>query len=191
MTPATLDAGACAAFLIVAFAIAGCAQTTWLASSVSRRLAWPLDAGITIRGRRLFGPNKTLRGFVVMVPAAGLAFAVLGALTPVAGRWPLSPSGYGALGVLAGLGFLIAELPNSCLKRQLDIPAGAAATNPIARHIFFVVDHLDSPCGVLAALALVVPVPAWTIVYVLLTGAVIHIGFSRLTFELGGKARAA
>ena len=98
---------------------------------------------------------------------------------------------YGLIGLLAGLGFMAAELPNSFVKRQLDIEPGAPATGPIARRVFFIVDHVDSACGVLVALALAVPVPAWTIVYVLAIGSLVHIGFSRLTFELGGKVRAA
>jgi hypothetical protein len=191
MTGAPLDPAACAVFLILAFSLAGCAQAAWLASATSRRFAWPLDGGATLRGRRLFGPNKTMRGLVVMVPATGLAFMAAAVATPAAGRWPLSPAMYGGLGLLAGIGFMAAELPNSFVKRQLDIPAGAPAAGSLSRRAFFVVDHLDSACGVLVVLALAVSVPALTVVYVLAVGSVIHAGFSLLTFQLGGKTRAA
>ena len=191
MTPATLDPFACAAFLILAFALAGCAQATWLASATSQRFAWPIDGGATLRGRRLFGPNKTVRGFVVMVPATGVAFVFAAAITPSAGVWPLSPFMYGALGLLAGFGFMAAELPNSFVKRQLDIPSGAAAEGSVARRVCLMIDHLDSTCGVLIVVALAVPVPALTILYVLAIGSIVHAGFSLLTFQLGGKARAA
>lgn len=190
MSEALLNPAVCAAFLILAFALAGCAQAMWLASPISRRLAWPLDGGATFRNRPLLGPNKTLRGFVVMVPATGLAFVIVASLAPVAGRWPLSLPMYVALGLLAGLGFMAGELPNSFLKRQLDIPAGEAAAGRIARPVFFLIDRLDSVCGVVVTLALVVPVPALTIVYVLTIGAVVHAAFSLLTFQLGGKTRA-
>jgi CDP-2,3-bis-(O-geranylgeranyl)-sn-glycerol synthase len=187
----TLDPSACAGFLILSFTLAGCAQATWLSSAMSRRLAWPLDAGLTFRGRRLFGPNKTVRGCAVMVPATGVAFVVVATVTSTSGRWTLSLAAYCALGLLAGIGFMAAELPNSFLKRQLDIPAGAAARGSLTHPLFFALDHLDSTCGVLVAVALAVRVPAWTMVYVLAIGWVVHAAFSVLTFRLGGKARAA
>ena len=56
-----------------------------------------------LRGERIFGANKTVRGFVVMVPATAAAFALLAALLGSAGLdragvWRLSPAGYAALG---------------------------------------------------------------------------------------------
>ena len=62
----------CGLFLIVAFVLAGLLQSLWLRSRVSRVLAIPLDGGRTFRGRPILGENKTLRGFVVMIPAAAL-----------------------------------------------------------------------------------------------------------------------
>jgi len=193
VTHAELNPLGCAIFLIGAFAVAGCAQAVWLAWPISQRYAWPLDGGLTWRGRRLLGDNKTIRGFLVMLPATGFAFMVLSTLTMSrgAGLWHLTPIGYTALGVLAGAGFMLGELPNSFVKRQLDIPPGAAAEGRLARPVFFAVDRIDSAVGVLAALMLVVPVPPATIAYVLVVGSVVHGLFSVLTFRLGGKARPA
>jgi hypothetical protein len=193
MSAAGLDPAACAMFLIAAFMLAGVCQASWLAWSASRRLAWPLDAGLTVRGRRVFGANKTVRGVIVMVPATGAAFMTTAAVAPweTFDLWPLSIAGYGALGVLAGAGFMAGELPNSFLKRQLAIAPGAPACGPIARPLFFLIDRMDSALGMLAALAIAVPVPIATVVAVLAVGPAIHGVFSLLTFRLGGKARAA
>jgi CDP-2,3-bis-(O-geranylgeranyl)-sn-glycerol synthase len=193
MSAADLDAAACAAFLVAAFVIAGLGQSLWLASTVSRRFAWPLDGGRTFRGKRIFGSNKTARGVVVMVPATGAAFATLAAIVPVAdhGLWPLTVAGYGALGVVAGAGFMAGELPNSFVKRQLSIAPGAAGGGAIGSRLFLLADRMDSALGMLIALLFVVPVPIPTIVYVLVTGPIIHGAFSVLTFRLGGKARPA
>jgi len=193
MTAYALDAERCAAFLIVAFALAGACQVAWLASPTSRRWAWPIDRGREYRGRRLFGDNKTIRGFLVMVPATGLAFLLVSALTVgrVSGLWPLTPVAYAGVGLLAGLGFMAGELPNSFVKRQLGIRPGAPAEGTISGPLFGVIDRLDSPLGVLAALAVVLPIPAATVVYVLLVGSLVHGSFSVLTFRMGGKARAA
>jgi CDP-archaeol synthase len=191
-----LDPAACAAFLIGAFTLAGCFQTFWLASPLSRRFARPLDGGRTFRGRPLFGTNKNIRGFMVMVPAAGVAFALVAAafmaLGPQsAGLWPGSASRYMLLGIWAGFGFMLGELPNSFLKRQLDIAPGRRAAGAFAGPAFLVLDHLDSIVGMLVALALAIPLPWQTCVYVLLFGPLLHASFSLVLFRLGGKVRAA
>ena len=193
MSAQALDPRDCALFLIVAFALSGCAQATWLASRASWRVAWPVDGGRTFRGRRLFGDNKTVRGFVVMPLATGLAFLSVWLLAgnSSAGLWALTAPQYGGLGVLAGTGFMLGELPNSFIKRQLGITPGAPADGRVLRPLFFLIDRLDSAAGVLVALALVVTVPPATVAYVLVAGSVVHGAFSVLTFRLGGKARAA
>jgi CDP-archaeol synthase len=190
----TLDPLVCAAFLIVAFMLAGVAQTAWLKLPASRRFARPLDTGLTWRGRRLFGANKTLRGFMVMVPAPAIAFALLARLTgnpPSHGLWPLTIVGYAVLGAIAGLGFMLGELPNSFLKRQLDIAPGAAPRGTIAWSCQFLVDRLDSAIGMLLALRLLVVVPWRAVLLVLIVGPFIHWTFSVLLFCLGVKARPA
>lgn len=189
-----LDPTACALFLLAAFTIAGVAQTAWFAAPASRRFARPLDGGRMLRGRRIFGANKTMRGFVVMVPAAGAAFALLAAATgPPArvGLWPLSPVGYALLGAWAGFGFMVGELPNSFVKRQLDVAPGHGSPNRLSNAVQFSVDRLDSGLGMLAAVSLVVPTPSLVWLYVLLAGWAIHWSFSLVLFRLGLKQRAA
>src|SRR5207247_9533425 len=105
------------------FTLAGICQTAWLALPMSQRLAIPLDSGRTFRGRPLFGANKTVRGFVIMVPATGASFAALagvlgGMRAGLAGLWPVSSADCGLLGTWAGFGFMFGELPNSFVKRQ-------------------------------------------------------------------------
>jgi hypothetical protein len=189
-----VSAASCAWFLIGAFVIAGMAQTAWFAAPLSRRFTWPVDGGATFRGRRLFGANKTLRGFVVMVPAAAFAFALVAALTrnpAAAGLWPLSIGGYALLGACAGFGFMAGELPNSFVKRQFDIGPGARARNPFVAAVQFLFDRIDSGIGMLAAVSLAVPTPPMTWLLVLLIGPTFHWAFSVLMFYLGLKARPA
>lgn len=190
---APVDPMACAVFLLVAFVLAGALQTAWFATRASRVFAVPLDGGLTCRGRRLFGANKTARGFVVMVPAAAAAFALLSSLpTPIAdGLWPLTPGQYAALGGWAAFGFMAGELPNSFVKRQLDVPPGAAAAGPLGTACQVLVDRLDSGVGMLLAVSLVVPTPWTTWAVVLLVGPFIHWSFSVVMFRLGIKPRPA
>jgi hypothetical protein len=185
---------ACGCFLLLAFVIAGTAQTAWFASPASRRFAQPLDAGLTLRGRRLFGEHKTRRGFVVMVPASAAAFALLAVLAgdPAAlGLWPLSTSGYALAGAIAGFGFMAGELPNSFAKRQLDIAPGGAPCGPLASACQFAVDRLDSGIGMLLALNAFAAVPWRAVAVVLIAGPFIHWTFSVLMFHLGLKPRPA
>ena len=185
----------CALFLVAAFILAGLCQSAWLGSPVARRLAIPLDAGLAWRGRRVFGDNKTVRGFAVMVPATALSFAALAALAQAAawptGLWPLSPAQYLAAGFWAGLGFMLGELPNSFVKRQLDIAPGSAPGGRVAAAVCFIIDRLDSVVGMLVVLGLVVTLPWRLWVYVLVAGPALHGAFSVLVYRLGGKARAA
>ncbi|HTE47697.1 MAG TPA: CDP-archaeol synthase [Gemmatimonadaceae bacterium] len=186
-----------ALFLIVAMVLAGLVHSAWLGSRWSRGLRIPLDGGARIRGRRVFGDNKTVRGFVVMVPAASVSFLVswmaVSTLAPGAASslWPLSSSGFAILGALAGLGFMLGELPNSFVKRQLDIAPGSAPHGRLAASAAFVVDRLDSIVGMLIAVSLAAPTPWMTWVYVIVIGPAIHFIFSILLYRLGVKERVA
>src|SRR5262245_47238662 len=110
-------------------------------------LARPIDAGITVRGRPLFGVNKTYRGVVAVAlgTAARVGLQVLLHRAGVAREAELlSYSNLSVLGVGAALGAaaMLAELPNSALKRQLGIAPGKAGRG-WASAIFYVLDQID------------------------------------------------
>lgn len=189
------DPAACALFILTALTLAGAAQTVWFRSARSHAFMAPLDCGSTLRGRRVFGDNKTVRGFVVMVPASAAAFAILALVAgdglDRVGLWPLSVPQYAALGGWAGFAFMAGELPNSFLKRQLGVPDGQAARHQAGAVVQVFADRFDSGIAMLAAVTLMVPVPVWTWACVLLVGPFIHWCFSVVMFRLGIKARAA
>jgi hypothetical protein len=178
----------CAGFLLAAFLPVGFLHTAWLKSSWSHQLLVPLDFGKTFRGRRIFGENKTWRGFAVIVPGAGVSFLVLSMC--FFAPWPLSAFQYAGLGACAGLGFMLGELPNSFIKRQFDIAPGRTPANWPAKALCFLVDHTDSILAMLAVVRLFVPVPALTWIAVLGFGLFIHVSFSVAMFLLGIKGRA-
>ena len=197
MTMPTADPLARALFILVAFTLAGLAHVAWLGSRWSKPLSIPLDGGACVRGRRVFGDNKTVRGFVVMIPAAAVAFftlfSLISAIAPVvtANLWQISARDYAVLGAWAGLGFMLGELPNSFIKRQLDVEPGRAPRGRAAAVASFIVDRLDSIAGMLLAVSLAAPTPWLTSVFVILIGPAIHFAFSALLYRLGVKARAA
>jgi CDP-archaeol synthase len=188
---------ACAVFIVAAFVLSGTAHVLWLRSTASMRFAFPIDCGVSLKGKRIFGDHKMFRGFVVMVPATGAAFSLLFAVVRVgipdfaAQLWTAEPWQYAAFGAWAGLGFMTGELPNSFVKRRLGIPPGGMPAVPSARPICFIADRLDSILGMLAALSVVVSLPVMTWVYVIVAGSGIHWTFSAVLFALGVKERMA
>jgi hypothetical protein len=86
----------------------------------------PLDGERTVRGRRIFGANKTWRGAMAMF--LGVLFATL-ALAQLPAYWRRLPEGVAwhspwLIGTLLGFGVVLGELPNSFIKRQIGIAEG-------------------------------------------------------------------
>ncbi len=119
----------------------------------------PMDFGFTLRGRRLFGDNKTWRGAFVTIGTTTLAAWLLArvseccwhlpTLTPFASTHSL------AWGLLLGSGYIAGELPNSFAKRQIGIAPGGSGQGFSGR-AFWVVDQIDSLIGMLIAIS-----PVW------------------------------
>lgn len=192
----TPGAFATAVFLLLAMSMAGLVHVWWLKSVNAGVFMQPLDFGHTVRGRRIFGDNKRVRGLVVMPLAAAATFALLGALRAelpqwlARGMWDLAVSQYALLGLVAGLAFMLAELPNSFLKRQLGVAPGASPAAGWHRPLCALLDRFDSVLGVLVVISLLVPTPAMTWLWVLLIGPGVHALFSALLHRLGVKLRA-
>jgi hypothetical protein len=196
LSQGTVDPLTCAIFLVIAFTLAGLVHTIWLRSRLSQRFRIPLDLGGTFRGKRILGDNKTLRGFMVIVPAAACSFLILGTIVSSypdfsSRLWALSPDSYAFLGLVAGFGFMIGELPNSFIKRQLGIRPGGAPVKTGAKVLFFALDRFDSIVGMLLAISLIVPTPWRLWLYVALLGPCVHWLFSVILYWYGVKERPA
>lgn len=185
-----------ALFLVIAMGCAGAVHVLWMWLAPPGALRQPLDMNVTLRGRRLFGANKSLRG-LVMMPLAGAAsfaaFAASRSLLPdwlAAGMWPLAPGEYALIGMLAGLACMLAELPNSFVKRQLDITPGELPRGGALRFAFIAADRIDTPLGMMIAVSGMVAVQPTTWIWVLLLGSGVHAALSALMHLMGVKARA-
>jgi dolichol kinase len=175
-----------ALWLIAPVVLAGVVHSVVIHRDLVPRLARPIDGGRTLRGRRLFGSNKTWRGPVVMAAASAIGALVVYELVPL----PLRGDGSGSLVLLGlglGLAYSLAELPNSFVKRQLGIAPGARTRG--RRTTQFLVDQLDSVIGVVAVLAFVVDAPAVLIAAVPL-GLAVHVVADCLLYALRVKAPA-
>ncbi len=184
-----------ALFLLAAMSAAGLVHVWWLQRATGQFFTQPVDFGRSLGGRRIFGDNKQLRGLLAMPLASAASFALLGALWArlpewlAAGRWDISAGQYAGLGLAAGLAFMLAELPNSFLKRRLGIKPGQLPKRAWGRLVCALLDRLDSVLGVLIAVSLLVPVPALTWLWLVLIGPGVHALFSALLYRVGVKAR--
>lgn len=185
----------CAVFVVSALAVAGVVHVVWLRNPCSRRFATPIDRGASWRGRRIFGDNKTWSGLMAMPLAAAMVFALVAQFREylparlAAGIWSRSASELALVGLACGLAFMLAELPNSFLKRQLGIGPGAVAQRMVLRVLFLFIDRIDSTLGVLVVLSVLLPVHGMTWVWALLLGICLHWIFSYWLFLLRLKGR--
>ena len=163
-----------------------CIRFGWLA-----RLAKPIDRGVVFRGHRLFGPNKTYRGLAAVGVGSALGYTLQG-LSP-----ELQPPGLrhfplihlSLFGLALGTASMLSELPNSFLKRQLGIAAGAPGRGFLAP-LFYILDQVDLLVGAwLVAWPWVSP--TWTRVLAsVLFVLVVHQALSALGALLGMRASA-
>jgi hypothetical protein len=122
-----------------------------------QRLEKPLDAGVSFRGQRVFGDHKTWRGLLII-----LATTLLGAwllllferMNPSCTSLNLVPFSrfpWWQVGLGWGLGYALAELPNSFLKRQFGLAPGKGTTGQLGIVLIFF-DQADSAigCGLVA-----------------------------------------
>jgi len=119
----------------------------------------PMDFGVTFRGRRLFGDNKTWRGALVTIGTTTVAAWLLARVSDCCWHLPtLTPFARThslAWGLLLGTGYIAGELPNSFAKRQIGIAPGDSGRGCSGR-AFWIVDQIDSLVGMLIAIA-----PIW------------------------------
>jgi len=167
-------------YLVMPLVAAGVVHAVVIKHDLLPRLALPLD------GRRgLFGPNKTWRGVIVMVGASS-AFVLV---QRVASFEPLELVDYRTpaallVGPALGLGYSLAELPNSFAKRRLGIAAGGRA--PRHERLQYVVDQGDSALGATVALVPFVNDPA-VLALVAALGFLLHAAFDRLLYAFWVK----
>lgn len=97
-----------------------------------------------------FGANKTWRGMIVvplLTALGGLCMLPIEwLLQQMIGVSLLSQWNLGYLGLIAGIGYVLAELPNSFFKRRIGVQAGEVPEDK--KYWFIALDQLDSALGV-------------------------------------------
>lgn len=151
-------------FLIAILVCAGSSNMVFVKARLFSRLSRPMDGGVVHRdGKRLFGDNKTWKGFFGMIVLTAVWLAAAGWLAskfPAIDRLSLIefddlsfPYNIWFYGALWGLAYVLAELPNSFIKRRVNIPPGKNAKG-LKGFMFLVMDQVDSVIGCVLVLPL-------------------------------------
>lgn len=125
---------------------------------IFNQLRQPIDGDrLFSDGQPFFGPNKTYKGFVGMIFITAFCQALWGKclqqLPTLASlnlyyHYQANHLAYNlALGALLGLAYVLFELPNSFIKRRLQIPPGENARS-VLFWPFFILDQIDSLIGI-------------------------------------------
>jgi len=114
-----------------------------------QKLKKPIDFGLRLNGKRILGQNKTFRGVVIMsLAAVSIALAV--SMIMEFFRIDFSATVYDYhfsswwKTLLYGLAYPVGELPNSFIKRRLDICSGEKSFKPFIKAFFSILDKIDS-----------------------------------------------
>ena len=172
--------------------LAGIANMIFCKSSLLDSVNQPIDVGRLLGdGRRLFGANKTWKGFWGMVVWGLLAQLVwsfflarqpdLEKLHLIYAHYPNKLATNFPLGILLGLAYVVFELPNSYLKRRLDISPGKTAKDAW-KYPFILLDQIDSLIGILLVLHLYISLDWAQVIGLLLVGTLTHLGVNRLLY---------
>jgi hypothetical protein len=160
-----------------------CIKFNWLSS-----LCCPLDRGHTFRGKRIFGANKTYRGIVAVGLGTAVGFSLQAIFfhrfAPVRGIELLDYAfpKTSIVGFAFGAAAMLSELPNSFIKRQLDIAPGNMASGALAL-IFYAFDQIDFLLGAWLVLALFISATFervfWSLVFLFISHQIITtVGYS-------------
>lgn len=175
--------------------VAGIAHICVIKAGWMRVLAaLPIDGGQRFRDRRLFGDNKTVRGALVMPIVSALASVLQSrAPTQVIERLSVAPFqiDHPAIwGLLLGVGYIGGELPNSFIKRQLDIAPGAPGKSWNSG-LFWLADQWDSVIGIFLVLSFIWIPDIRFVAAVLVLALILHTLAAALMVAMGLKQRIA
>ena len=174
--------------------IAGAANMVFTKTQLYRSHNSPIDGGKSFSdGKRIFGDNKTWAGFFGMTAATALAQILWGMLSAASEAIGSRNELYlsfdntllfnAAAGALFGLAYVLFELPNSFIKRRLDIQPGKTDRG-LKGAVFFVIDQIDSLFGVVLILAFFSGLTFPQYIQYIILGAFTHIALNALLFTL-------
>ena len=173
--------------------IAGIANMIFTKTKLYKRYNRPIDGGKILNdGKRVLGNNKTIIGFISMIIFNILAQLICGNIYKTLGissslelyqefnnMWINNI----IIGFLFGFAYMICEIPNSFVKRRLDINPGKTDKG-IKGIIFLVIDQIDSLIGVVLVLNIISDIGIIKSIMYVILGAFTHISINFILYKL-------
>lgn len=173
--------------------LSGVMNMVWCKIGICDFLKKPVDFGKNFSdGRRIFGDNKTFKGFIGMI-VFGIVFSVLWGLVSENNGF-LTTHNYFyrnydnslmyniSVGALIGFFYAFFELPNSFIKRRLDITPGKNDIKGFKKVFFIFLDQADSIFGCVLVVCIFCPLPLWYYFVYVIVGAMTHIVINMLLY---------
>jgi len=158
-------------FLILPAILGGILNMIFVRLPVLNSLRTPIDRGKTLKGgKRIFGDNKTWKGFFGMIALTTLSAWLF---------WHNTFQYSYLCGAWLGSAYALSELPNSFIKRRLDIQPGK---NGSVVQTFF--DQADSVIGYILFMPLIYPLTWAEAAGILVIATATHYVFNVLLFFL-------
>ncbi len=159
-----------------------------------KKRANPMDYGKELKdGKRIFGNNKTWLGFFTMIGCSILTHTVWGLICKIFTGMQSMNQLYllhnntvlynVVVGAVMGVVYMVFELPNSFIKRRIDIPDGKTEKG-FKGKLFFVIDQLDSMFGVILVLAVASKISLLQYINYVLLGGLTHICVNLILYKL-------
>lgn len=176
---------------------AGIFNMVWVKLPYMSSLAIPIDNSKDFfDGKRIFGDNKTWKGFLGMIILGIISTLIWGEVcrhfTFLNNHNYLYRNNENLLiynviiGFFLGLSYALFELPNSFIKRRIDIKPGKSGTG--IKGIFVLIDQADSLFGCVLIIAIVYKMSVTFYLIYVLIGAITHIIINMLLY-LGNLRR--
>ena len=173
--------------------IAGIINSIFCKLNVFSILKKPIDNNIKLKdGKRLFGDNKTWKGFIGYIEFNIIFSILFGLLWKVTKLEHLNffYINYDnnilfnlMIGVLLGLFYALFELPNSFIKRRLDITPGKTMSGSM-KLFFIILDQADSVFGVALVVWMFYPIGIGIYLLYILVGTITHLLINMLLYFL-------
>ncbi len=171
--------------------IAGILNSIFCKLSIFQKLSVPIDGKKNLwDGKRIFGDNKTWKGLlgyiilnIIMTVICGLIYNGCGleGYSYIYLSVENSILNNIGIGFLLGLGYSLFELPNSFLKRRLDITPGKTIKG-FTKVFFIFLDQADSVFGCVLVVCLFYDMTIGFYFLYVLVGAITHIVVNMLLY---------
>lgn len=134
----------------------------------------PVDFGKKIKGKRIFGDNKTYRGFFFGAIIA-IIVAFIQIWIPINTPYQITLQNFWYVGFLLGFGALFGDLVESFIKRRMGLAPGKP---------WIPFDEIDHIIGALIAISLIFSMPLLSVIWVIVLTTPIHITINVIAYFL-------